>query len=133
MGEVSRIINANNSDINEFGARVNPEQLCQLLDLIQKGSISGTSAKLVFEEMFNTSKDATDIITQRGLSQISDTQVVREVVSQVIQANTQAVADYRASKPQAIKYLIGQVMKATKGRANPKLASELLREKLKEG
>jgi len=122
LGEVSRIINANNSDINEFGARVSPEQLCQLLDLIQKGSISGTSAKLVFEEMFNTGRDAADIITQRGLSQISDTQVVREVVSQVIQANTQAVADYRAGKTQSLTFLVGQVMKATRGRANPRRA-----------
>ncbi|MBA7566282.1 Aspartyl/glutamyl-tRNA(Asn/Gln) amidotransferase subunit B [subsurface metagenome] len=87
----------------------------------------------MLEEGFKTAKDAADIITQRGLSQISDTQVVREVVSQVIQANTQAVADYKAGKAQAIKFLIGQVMKATRGRANPKLASELLREKLKEG
>jgi len=132
LGEVSRIINANNSDINEFGARVNPEQLCGLI-VSSHSVINTASAKLVLEEMFNTSKDAADIITQRGLSQISDTQVVREVVSQVIQANTQAVADYRTGKSQAIKYLIGQVMRATRGRANPKLASELLREKLKEG
>ncbi|MBA7662008.1 Aspartyl/glutamyl-tRNA(Asn/Gln) amidotransferase subunit B [subsurface metagenome] len=131
LDEFSRLLNVTDTEISD--SRVSPEQLCQLLDLIQKGSISGTSAKLVFEEMFNTSKDAADIITQRGLSQISDTQVVREVVNQVIQANTQAVADYKAGKAQAIKYLIGQVMKATRGRANPKLASELLREKLKEG
>jgi len=131
LDEFSRLLNVTDTEISD--SRVSPEQLCQLLDLIQKGSISGTSAKLVFEEMFNTSKDAADIITQRELSQISDTQVVREVVRQVIQANTQAVADYKAGKAQAIKYLIGQVMKATRGRANPKLASELLREKLKEG
>ncbi len=132
LGEVSRIINANNSDINGFGARVNPEQLCGLI--VSSHSVINTAiAKSVLEEGFKTAKDAADIITQRGLSQISDTQVVREVVSQVIQANTQAVADYKAGKAQAIKYLIGQVMKATRGRANPKLASELLREKLKEG
>ncbi|GAG92791.1 unnamed protein product, partial [marine sediment metagenome] len=64
---------------------------------------------------------------------ISDTQVVREVVSQVIQANAQAVADYKAGKTQSLTFLIGQVMKATRGRANPRLTSKLLREKLKEG
>ncbi len=133
LGEISRITNANNISIVDFREKVSPEQLCQLLDLIQKGSISGTSAKLVFEEMFNTGRDAADIITQRGLSQISDTQVVREVVSHVIQANTQAVADYKAGKTQSLTFLVGQVMKATRGCANPKLASELLREKLEEG
>lgn len=131
LDEFSRLLNVTDTEISD--SRVSPEQLCQLLDLIQKGSISGTSAKLVLEEMFNTGRSAEVIVNERGLSQISDTQVVREVVSQVIQANTQAVADYKAGKAQAIKYLIGQVMKATRGRANPKLASELLREKLKEG
>ncbi len=131
LDEVSRLLNATDTEISD--SRVSPEQLCQLLDLIQKGSISGTSAKLVFEEMFNTGRDAADIITQQGLSQISDTQVVREVVSQVIQANTQAVADYKAGKTQSLTFLIGQVMKDTRGRANPRLASELLREKLEEG
>jgi len=131
LDEVSRLLNATDTEISD--SRVSPGQLCQLLDLIQKGSISGTSAKLVFEEMFNTGRDAADIISQRGLSQISDTQVVREVVSQVIQANTQAVADYKAGKTQSLTFLLGQVMKATRGRANPKLVSELLREKLEEG
>ena len=130
LGEFNRLLNATNTEIS--ASRVSPEQLCRLLDLMQQGSISGTSAKLVFEEMFYTGKEATDIITQRGLSQISDTAEVKEVVSQVIQANTQAVADYQAGKEQALKFLVGQVMKATRGRANPKLASELLMKELEE-
>ncbi|GAH14885.1 unnamed protein product, partial [marine sediment metagenome] len=130
LGEFSRLLNATNTEIKD--SRVSPEQLCQLLDLIYKSSISGTSAKPVFEEMFNTGKQATDIITQRGLSQISDTQEVKEVVSQVIAANAQAVADYKAGKTPALKFLVGQVMKATRGRANPKLVNELLDRKLKE-
>ena len=131
LSEFSRLLNATNTEINS--SKISPSALFDLLQLIHEGNISGTSAKLVFEEMFNTGSAAADIITQRGLNQISDTQVVREVVSQVIQANAQAVADYKAGKAQAIKYLTGQVMKATRGRANPKLASELLREKLEEG
>ncbi len=132
LGEVSRIMNATNSDISEFREKINPKQLGGLI-LSSHSTINTATAKSVLEEMFNTGRDAADIITQRGLSQISDTQEVKEVVSQVIQVNTQAVADYRAGKPQAIKFLVGQVMKATRGRANPKLASELLREKLEEG
>ncbi|MBE9482947.1 MAG: Asp-tRNA(Asn)/Glu-tRNA(Gln) amidotransferase GatCAB subunit B, partial [Chloroflexi bacterium] len=130
LGEFNRLLNATNTEIKD--SRVTPEQLCQLLDLIYRSSISGTTAKLVFEEMFNTGKQATDIIAERGLSQISDTQEVREVVSQVIAANAQAVADYKAGKTPAQKFLVGQVMKATGGRANPKLVNELLEKKLKE-
>ncbi len=132
LGEVSRIMNATNSDISEFREKINPKQLGELI-LSSHSTINTATAKSVLGEMFNTGRDAADIITRRGLSQISDTQVVREVVSQVIKLNPKAVADYRAGKPQAIKFLVGQIMKATKGRANPKLASELLREKLEEG
>ncbi len=131
LGEFSHLLNVTNTEIND--SRVSPEQLCQLLELIQRNSISGTSAKLVFEEMFNTGKPAADIITQRGLGQISDTHQVKEIVNQVIVANAQAVADYDKGKIQALKFLVGQVMKSTKGRANPKLVTELLEKKLKEG
>jgi len=131
LGEFSRLLNATNTEISD--CRVSPGQLCQLLDLMQEGSISGTSAKMVFEEMFNTGKDATDIISQRGLSQISDTEAIKAEVITVINSNKQAVADYKAGKEQALKFLVGQVMKATKGRANPKLVNEVLKEKLKEG
>jgi len=131
LGEFSRLLNATNTEINE--SRVSPEQLCQLLDLIQTGNISSASAKQVFEEMFNTGKQATDITTQRGLSQISDTQEVKKVVSQVITANAQAVADYKAGKTQSLTFLVGQVMKITRGRANPKLVNEELKKMLEEG
>jgi len=131
LGEFSRLLNATNTEIND--SRVSPEHLCQLLDLIHTGNISGTSAKQVFEEMFNTGKQATDITAQRGLSQISDVQQIEEAVSQVITANAEPVADYKGGKPQALKFLVGQVMKITKGRANPKLVNELLKKKLEEG
>ncbi len=133
LGEVSRITNANNIDITDFRAKVSPEWLGKLVTLNSQGVVNAATAKVALEEMFNTGRDAADIITQRGLSQISDTQEVSEVVSQVIQTNAQAVADYRAGKDQAVKFLVGQVMKATRGRANPNLASELITEKLKEG
>jgi aspartyl-tRNA(Asn)/glutamyl-tRNA(Gln) amidotransferase subunit B len=130
IGDFSRLLNAANIGIDI--SRVRPEQLCQLLDLIQKESISGTSAKVVFEEMFNTGKDAASIITQRGLSQISDTEQIERDVIAVIKNNTQAVADYKAGKAPALQFLVGQVMRATKGRANPKVVNELLKQKLEE-
>jgi aspartyl-tRNA(Asn)/glutamyl-tRNA(Gln) amidotransferase subunit B len=131
IGEFSRLLNAANIGID--ASRVKPEQLCRLLELIPTGTVSSTGAKMVFEEMFNTGKDAASIIARRGLSQISDTQQLEKAVSQVIEANAQAVADFRAGKTPALQYLVGQVMRVTKGRANPEVVNELLKQKLEEG
>jgi len=132
LGEVSRIMNANNIDMGYFRERVSPQRLVSLTDLVVKGDVSGTAAKPVLEEMFSKGKDANEIIAKRGLSQISDTGELERVVNQVIQDNPQAVADYRAGKEPALKFLVGQVMKATKGRASPQLANELLKKNLEE-
>jgi len=129
LGETNRIINANNIDINGFRKRIDPEKFCGLV-LSSHTMVNIATAKSVLEEMFNTGKDAADIIAQRGLSQISDTQEIEAVVSQTITANTQAVEDYKAGKEQALKFLVGQVMKATRGRAQPQLVNELLKKKL---
>ena len=133
LGVVSGIMNARNIDIIEFRENVSPRQFVVLLDEHLQGIVSSTSGKSVLEEMFKTGKDSTVIITEQGLSQISDTQEVRGLVSQVIAANPQAVADYRAGKTQSLTFLVGQVMKTTRGRANPKLVNELLKRKLEEG
>jgi len=133
LGEASRITNANNIDIAEFRKKVSPERLVGLTDLMVKGTISGTTAKPVLEEMFNTGKDAASIITQRGLSQISDTEEIEREVIAAIRSNAQAVADYKAGKKESLKFLVGQVMRATRGRANPGLVNELLEKKLEEG
>lgn len=132
LGETSRIINANNTDVNEFRKRVDPEQLLELI-VYSHNRINTTTAKSVLEEMFKTGKDAADIITQQGLSQISDTQEIEDMAIQAIANNQQALADYRGGKEQALKFLVGQVMKATRGRANPKLVNEILKKKLEEG
>jgi aspartyl-tRNA(Asn)/glutamyl-tRNA(Gln) amidotransferase subunit B len=133
LGETSRIMNADNIDIVEFRKKVSPERLVGLTDLMVKGTISGTTAKPVLEEMFNTGKDAASIITQRGLSQISDTEEIEREVIAAIRSNAQAVADYKAGKKESLKFLVGQVMRATRGRANPGLVNELLEKKLEEG
>ncbi len=133
LGPASAIMNANNSDITEFSGKVSPVKFAKLLELELQAVVNTATAKSVLEEMFNTGKSATDIITQQGLSQISDTQEVKEVVSQVIEANAQAVADYKAGKTQSLAFLVGPVMKATRGRANPKLVNELLKKRLEEG
>ncbi|MEA2085861.1 MAG: Asp-tRNA(Asn)/Glu-tRNA(Gln) amidotransferase GatCAB subunit B, partial [Chloroflexota bacterium] len=130
-GEFSRLLNATGTEIAD--SRVSPEHLCQLLDLVHKGSISGTSAKAVFEEMFSTGESAADIVTRRGLRQISGSGEIEEKVIEIINSNGPAVADYKAGKAQALKFLVGQVMRATGGRANPGLVNELMEKRLKEG
>jgi aspartyl-tRNA(Asn)/glutamyl-tRNA(Gln) amidotransferase subunit B len=129
-GEASRIMNANNCDMNEFRRRVSPEKLAGLLVLEAKAVINTATAKIILEEMFNTGKSADDIVREKGLSQISDTGAIEQAVVQVVNSNPQAVSDYRAGKETAIKFLVGQVMKATRGRANPQMVNELLKKKL---
>jgi aspartyl-tRNA(Asn)/glutamyl-tRNA(Gln) amidotransferase subunit B len=132
LGEVSRIMNATGGDVEQFRSWVSPEQLCLLITNIQSGTINAATAKSVLDEMFNTGKGASDIISERGLSQISDTGALETEVTKVIESNAPAVADYRAGKAQSLKFLVGQVMKATRGRANPQVVNELLKRKLEE-
>jgi aspartyl-tRNA(Asn)/glutamyl-tRNA(Gln) amidotransferase subunit B len=129
LGEVSRILNANNIDMAEFRKRVSPERLLGLISS-SHGVINLATAKSVLEEMFQTGKDAQEIIAQRGLSQISDAGELEGIITQVIDANPQAVADFKSGKEAALKFLVGQVMRATKGRANPQVAAGMLKKKL---
>jgi len=130
LGEVSRILNANNIDITDFREKVSPERLAGLVVINAQGTINTATAKSVLEEMFGTGKSPDDIIKEQGLSQISDTQEIEETISQVIADSPKALADFKAGKETALKFLVGQVMKATKGRANPKLANDLLKKTL---
>jgi len=131
LGEVSRIINAGNIDIDEFKEKVSPQMLSGLI-LSSHGAINTATAKTVLEDMFQTGKTADEIIKESGLSQISDTQELEKIVAEVINSNVQPVADFKAGKETALKFLVGQVMKATKGRANPQLVNEVLKQKLVE-
>ncbi len=128
MGDLSRLLNAGNLDISQ--CKISPGQLAGMLNLMDKGTISGKIAKTVFEEMFATGKDPEQIVKEKGLTQISDEGAVASVVDQVIADNPKVVEDYRAGKDKAMGFLVGQVMKATRGKANPELVNRLLKEKL---
>ena len=130
LGEVSRIFKINNVGISEFEEKVSPSNLFDLTHEIVKGNITGTMAKPVLEEMYNSGKTAGEIIEAKGLSQISDTAELEKIVSEVINSNAQPVADYRAGKETALKFLVGQVMKATQGQANPQVVNEVLKKAL---
>jgi aspartyl-tRNA(Asn)/glutamyl-tRNA(Gln) amidotransferase subunit B len=130
LGEFNRLLNASNTEINQ--AKISPEQLCQLFDLINTGNLNGPAAKQVLEEMFNTGKSANEVVAQKGLSQISDSGELEKMAEKVIAENPQAAADYKAGKETAMKFLVGQLMRTTRGRANPQIATQLLKNKLGE-
>ncbi|MFW6102081.1 MAG: Asp-tRNA(Asn)/Glu-tRNA(Gln) amidotransferase subunit GatB [Chloroflexota bacterium] len=123
LGDFSRMLHATNTEIENV--RISPKHLTEMLGLVDNGTISGPAAKAVFEEMFRSGKGASEIITEKKLSQISDAGEIREVVKQVLANNTGAVADYTSGKQQALTFIIGQVMKATRGRANPGVVREI--------
>ncbi len=133
IGPVGAIMNTNNIDIAEFNAKVSSAQLARLIVMESKGMISTANAKSVLGEMYRTGRGADDIINKQGLSQISDSAALESEVIAVINSNGKAVSDYKAGKTQSLKFLVGQVMKATRGRANPNLVNELLQRKLEEG
>ncbi|HXV74055.1 MAG TPA: Asp-tRNA(Asn)/Glu-tRNA(Gln) amidotransferase subunit GatB, partial [Sphingomonadales bacterium] len=109
---------------------VPPSAGAELLVLIEKGVISGRTAKDVFEEMFASGKSAKAIVEERGLEQVSDTGAIAAAIDKVLAANPENVAAYHAGKEKVFGFLIGQVMKATGGKANPGLVNELLKRKL---
>ena len=116
------------SDIGD--SRVTPGHLVGLLELVEGGTLSTTLAKQVFEEMFHTGKNAREVVAERGLAQISDAPELAPVIARVVAENGQAVSDYRSGKEGALGFLVGQVMKATRGQANPKMVNSLLRKEL---
>lgn len=128
MVEMLRLVNANNIEFNEV--KITPDHLANLLQLIDKGTISGKIAKQVFEEMFTSGKDPETIVKEKGLVQISDEGQIGAIVDEVIAANPNSVNDFKAGKEKAIGFLVGQVMKKTKGKANPGVVNKLLKEKL---
>ena len=98
----------------------------EILDLVDNGTISRPAAKAVFEEMFHSGKTAGEIVEEKQLNQISDTDEITEMIKRVMANNTRAISDYTSGKEQALTFIIGQVMKATRGRANPGMVKEII-------
>ena len=128
LGEFAKQLNE--AGLSADQAPVKPEALAELLQLIAKGTISGKIAKKVLPEMWTSGKSAADVVKEQGLVQITDTGALEDIVKAVIAANPQSVADYKAGKKKAIGFLVGQIMKQTKGRANPGVVNQLLTKNL---
>src|SRR5690554_5054359 len=128
MGEFLRLLKEEEQEVKELN--FNGTYLGELLKLIDDGVISNKIAKNVFKEVFKTGKKAETIVEEKGLKQISDQGQLEEIISRVIKENPDPVEDYKSGKKKAIGFLVGQVMKETRGKANPQLVNKLLRENL---
>ena len=127
--EILKYLNSKNRQFSQLTLAA--EYLAEMLKMIDEGKISGKIGKDVLIEMIESGKQAPDVVKEKGLVQISDEAKLKEVVGRVIKTNPQAVADYKKGKSTAITFLVGQVMKATKGKANPAMVNKLLKEELK--
>ncbi len=126
MGDFARMLNEKEIEIDE--SKVTEENLAELIMLMDKGTISSKIAKTVFEDMFETGENAKDIVEKKGLVQMSDEGAIKEICQKVVDANPQSIVDYKAGKDRAIGFLVGQIMKETKGKANPQIVNKILLE-----
>jgi aspartyl-tRNA(Asn)/glutamyl-tRNA(Gln) amidotransferase subunit B len=127
-GELVRMLNEEGRSFDECPLK--PEQLAGMLKLIDAGTISGKIAKTVFDEIYRTGRDAEDIVREKGLVQISDSDEIEKAVDDVIAKSPSEVERFRAGEEKLAGFFVGQVMKLTKGKANPRMVNELLKKKL---
>ncbi|ULL18721.1 Asp-tRNA(Asn)/Glu-tRNA(Gln) amidotransferase subunit GatB [Paenibacillus sp. H1-7] len=124
MGDLLGYLNANNLELQDV--KITGQGLGEMIGLMEKGTISSKIAKTVFKAMLETGKAPQTIVEEQGLVQISDEGAIKAVVEQVVANNPQSVADFKAGKDKAVGFLVGQVMKETKGKANPGLVNKLI-------
>ncbi|MDL1964487.1 MAG: Asp-tRNA(Asn)/Glu-tRNA(Gln) amidotransferase subunit GatB [Deltaproteobacteria bacterium] len=128
MGSLMGLLNAEGKTIEQ--SPISSQNLARLLKLIKEGIISGKIAKVVFEDMAKTGKSPDKIVKEKGLVQVTDVAAIEEIILNVLAENAKKVDDYRNGKTRLLGFFVGQVMKETKGKANPKIVNEVLREKL---
>ena len=128
MGEVLRALGEQGKGIGE--ARITPGALAKLIALVDAKAISSSAAKEVFQALFDGGGDPAEIVEKKGLAQVSDTGAIDGYAREAIEGNAKVAEDYRAGKEAALKFLVGQVMKLSRGKANPQLAAEALRRQL---
>ena len=128
MGDLLRELKKDGRNIVD--CPVSPSALVDLLKLIESGTISGNIAKGIFEEMYQTQKSAGSIVEEKGLKQITDSSAIEKIVAEVLQANPSQVEEFKGGKEKVLGFLVGQVMKASKGKANPAMVNKLLKKKM---
>ncbi len=128
MSELMRALNKSEREIE--ACPVSPRDLAELLRLLDSGIISGKIAKAVFDEMFSSGKSAQSIVDEKGLVQVSDQSEIESAVDQVMSENPKEVSEFKAGKDKLIGFFVGQVMRKTKGKANPQIVNDILKKKL---
>lgn len=128
MGDVSAYLNAEGKELDQVA--LTPEGLASMIKLIENGTISSKIAKTVFKELIEQGGDAEQIVKDKGLVQISDEGTLLKIIAEVLDANPKSVEDFKDGKNKAVGFLVGQLMKATKGQANPQLVNKLLQQEL---
>ena len=129
MGEIAAYLKENKVEITE--TKLTPENLAELISLIEKGTISNNIGKqILVEDMITNGDKASAIVEKKGLSQISDEGAIKEIVKKIVDANPNQVEAYKNGKTNLLGFFVGQVMKETKGRANPKTVNEFVRQML---
>ncbi len=131
MGDVLREVKKGEAGIISLRSTLTPAASASMLDLVEDGTISGKMAKTVFDEMVATGKDPRLIIKEKGLTQISDAGALEALAREIISANPKEAADYRAGKGKVLSFFVGQLMRRTRGQANPQLANEIFQRLLK--
>jgi aspartyl-tRNA(Asn)/glutamyl-tRNA(Gln) amidotransferase subunit B len=129
VNDLQSALAANDQTISE--CPIPPPALNELVDLIESGRISGKQGKDVFAEMFTSGKPAAAIVQEKGIEQLSDVGAIEALCDQVIAANPKPAADFRSGNAASLNFLKGQVMKLSKGKANPEMAGEILQRKLR--
>ena len=129
LGDLLRLLNLNNMEPEDI--KISPKNFVDLIKIIEEGKISNTAGKEVFKDMFFSDRSPIIIIEEKGLSQISCTDEIEKLVDEVLNNNPKSIEDFKEGKTQAVGYLMGQVMKASKGKANPPVAKQMIEEKLK--
>lgn len=127
IGDISAWLNKNSLDLEE--AKITPEHAAELVNVIEAGTISNKQAKEIFDEVME-GRSPKELIREKGMEQVSDDSALLEIVTQVLDANPKSIEDYKNGKDRAIGFLVGQVMKASKGKANPKKTNEMIRTEL---
>ena len=128
MGELMRFLNEKKIELEK--SPISPDNLVEMLKLIDKGTISGKMAKDIFKKMFKTGKKASQIIKEEGMTQITDESELVEIIDKVIKENPKSIDDFREGKEKALNFLIGQVMRYTRGRAKPDFVFEALKKRM---
>ena len=128
ISDISRILNE--KEMEPSAIPFTAEHLAHMVQIIDKGTISSSIGKKVLEEMFENPREPEEIVKEKGWAQISDEGEIRKVVSKILEENPQSIADFKAGKDRALGFLVGQAMKATKGKANPQMLNKLFVEEM---